>query len=104
MAGGGVDGTTIFAGGGIQNVTIGSSNLPANIPYKDPGHSHIYNELGGSGFELGTAGGATIISTNTSVNTVGITINPSTSALGTGNFFQSLPPSYVGGITMIRAA
>jgi len=109
---GGVDGNTAYAAGGIQNqsVTIGTSNLPASIPYKDPGHTHALTgasnslnaSISGVTWPGGTGGGTLTIGISSA--TVGITINPSTSAVGTGNavFLASLPPSYVGGITMVR--
>jgi hypothetical protein len=104
---GGVDGNTAYAAGGAQNVTLGSSNLPASIPYKDPGHTHSYTSpaVFGNG-QLGASGGFVIspTGTNTGGAAIGITVNPSTAAAGTGNFFQSLPPTFVHGITMIRAA
>src|SRR5581483_7995925 len=90
--------------GGSQ--TIGSSNLPASIPYKDTGHVHLYNQAsfpgGGSVVPAGVGGPQlNTISTNTGNATIGITINPSTAAAGTGNAF--LPPSYVSGLTLLRA-
>jgi microcystin-dependent protein len=113
-AGGGVDGNTLIAVGGIQNVTLGSSNLPASILVNDPGHHHGFTagssvtlfalDTGGGSFAFGSGFNATFQSAITSSATTGITVNPSSSPAGTGNFFQSLPPSYVGGITMIRAA
>jgi hypothetical protein len=109
-AGGGVDGTTLLAGGGVQNVTVGSSNLPASIPYKDPGHVHTLSPTQGlfasaaNAPQAGSGAGTALQTLTMSSAVTNITINPSTAAAGTGNFFQSLPPSYVGGITMIRAA
>src|SRR5258705_909922 len=46
---GGVDGDTAYASGGIQNksIKLGSSNLPASIPYKDPSSSHNQTIPGG---------------------------------------------------------
>jgi len=42
-AGSGINGTTMGASGGAQNQTIGTANLPASIPYTDPGHIHTTN-------------------------------------------------------------
>lgn len=104
---GGVDGNTAYATGGAQNITLTSSNLPSSIPYKDPGHAHSYTRA-----DLGntkTAGAGTQVCDNfTAPNTgtafIGITINPSTAAAGTDQPFSKLPPTYIGGLTLIRAA
>ena len=117
---GGIDGTTIYAAGGVQNIsnTLGSSNLPASIPYKDSGHAHnLTSNITGTtatksfieGAGTGIVGGggafgpANTLSVANSTN-INITINPSTAAAGTGAaiFNATLPPGYVGGITMIR--
>jgi microcystin-dependent protein len=40
VAGGNFDGTVIGGTGGAQNKVISNSNLPADIPVSDPGHTH----------------------------------------------------------------
>jgi hypothetical protein len=98
--------TTVGAGGGAQSITLGSSNLPANIPYKDPGHQHailVYALNATGNNDAGTNGGSLSNTGITNPANVGITINPSTAAAGTGNAVASLPPSYVAGLTLIRA-
>lgn len=96
---------TVGASGGQPSITIGSSNLPASIPYKDNGHSHTYVKRTGANVGGGGAFGPvdTATNTQTSTDTIGITINPSTAAAGTGNAFATMQPSIMGGITMIRA-
>lgn len=96
---GGIDGDTLLAVGGSQTTTLSSQNIPP-VPYVDPGHVHTYDKpiAGVAGPVGGTLGGFTP-GTNTGSATVGITIG-STSPTN----FPNLPPAYVGGITMIRAA
>jgi len=92
-AGGGVDGGTLGAVGGAQNVTLTAAQLPSSIPYTDPGHAHVERGDGGSGGVanrlvqvLGTASNdASTLSTSSA--TTGITINPS----GGGSHFNTQP-------------
>lgn len=106
---GGVDGNTAYASGGsqAQNITIKSSNLPNSIPYKDAGHVHAggqaANQTGFAGSNPSNLWFSP--SGNTNNATINITINPSTAAAGTDVplAFGTVPPSYVGGIIMIRA-
>jgi hypothetical protein len=107
-AAGNMDGNTNLAGGGSESVTLASSQLPASIPYNDPGHTHPYSFRGGTtlGNQNFPAGGAAdnydITDTSCSA-TIGITINPSTGATGTGGGHYNVQPTYIGGITMVRA-
>lgn len=81
-AGSGCDGTQIGLGCGAQNRTIANSNLPASIPYTDPGHQHgpgagtLFASANGGATPAGT--GATISGSFslTASATTGITINP----------------------------
>ena len=111
-AGGGVDGNTLLAGGGTQTLTVGSSNLPP-IPYSDPGHAHTFNINGNSGntyiyvatglaynFYAGGGQGSQMFQTFLDGHTTGISINPS----GASVPLSKISPTYIGGITMIRAA
>jgi microcystin-dependent protein len=92
---------TVGASGGAQSVTLGSSQLPASIPYSDPGHSHNAIQATQSRND-GTSVQSLFAfaqSSPTTTNTVGITINPSG-----GGSHGNLQPTIVGGIVMIRAA
>lgn len=95
---GGVDGNTKFASGGSQVTTLSSQNIPP-VPVTDPGHTHTTDAIKATGGVLGPAGG-----------TLGAaaTINSAFTGITAGNAtptnFPNLPPVYIGGITMIRAA
>lgn len=98
--------------GGAQNITLGTSHLPANIPINDPGHNHNAHSGGvqvvagagvlsiSAGAPLSSAGASSFGSVDTA--TTGITVNPS--SLAANASFTLLPPTYVGGMTLIRAA
>jgi microcystin-dependent protein len=76
-AGGNFDGTAVGNTGGQQNKVIANANLPASIPFTDPGHTHTYNSNGGN-FTLGGGSGGTLSTGNgntTGSSTTGITIN-----------------------------
>lgn len=112
----GVDGNTLLANGGSQ--MLGQTNIPSYAlsvidpghghSITDPGHRHSY--VGGNYFAV-YGGGATLgdsfgASFNTSSDVTGITINSTTTGIsvnsgGSGNGFA--PPSYIGGLTLIRA-
>lgn len=93
----GIDGETILAGGGSQ--TMAQGQLPnVNFTVTDPGHTHTTTITSAVGFTGGAVtGGFPGVSTTGSATT-GITV-----ASG-GSGYPLLPPGYVGGITMIRAA
>jgi hypothetical protein len=103
-AGGGVNGDLPRSFGGAQNFTIANSNLPAAIPYNDTGHSHTVNNVINSNAGVTTnisISGVSFFDSNVNTTTVGvgITINS-----GSPNSpISELPPTYMGGITMIRA-
>lgn len=104
----GVDGNTARAAGGNMSAgaTLSASMIPAmsaaNGYITDPGHAHSYSVFvgnnqsasGGNQYN-GNNSGAT-----TGTATTGITVG---SASPAGLNLQ-LPPTYIGGITMIRAA
>lgn len=98
---GGVDGNTLLASGGSQTTTISSVHIPP-VPITDPGHSHtvLTNGVtnGGTGANIATRISSIDIDP-TSTNFTGISAG-STSPQN----FSNLPPTYVGGITLIRAA
>ena len=98
---GGIDGNTQGASGGVQAATISSQNLPnISFPVTDPGHVHfftgsVYNAaFGGAGVQAGGAFGLF-----TSCAVTNITVNSG----GSGTAMATLPPSYIGGLTLIRA-
>lgn len=100
---GGVDGNTNLSAGGAQTTTLSSQNVPSvPVTVTDPGHSHLYGEavLGGSAGGSGVRNNGTN-SVTTSTNTTGITV---TAGSTSPTNFSNLPPMYVAGITMIRAA
>lgn len=106
-AGSGIDGDTRLSAGGVQNVILESTQVPAtsittgNVStgsFTFHGVS-TYNSTGGSpGIDnIATSGFASQV--NISAQTVtGQTVQ------GGGLFHQNMPPAYIGGITMIRAA
>lgn len=108
FAGSAITGTLLGATGGAQNVTISTSNLPASIPYTDPGHVHAdnANPFKTGNFAIGNGGppgtyatnSGTQLSWNTANATTNITINPgspNTAAL-------NVQPSIVFGVTFIK--
>lgn len=103
-AGGGVNGDAVTATGGAQNNTITANNLPASLPYNDPGHTH--QMIGADNAAGATA--PSILGNNQTrqppLNTLatvitGITINP-----GSPNTpITNLPPMTMSGIRLVRA-
>lgn len=98
-AGSGVDGTTLLAVGGNQ--LMQQHNHPVSIT--DPGHTHTYGRQIGT--NTGQAGASNTLTAATSSSTdTGYTgISATTTNTGTGSS-QNMPPVYIGGITLIRAA
>lgn len=84
--------------------TFGDQNMQAHVHgITDPGHVHSYSQAtfpgGGTIVPAGTGGPQlTTIGANTGSNATGITIN----SVGAGGS-QNVQPSYIGGLTMIRA-
>jgi len=93
--------TGVGASGGAQTNTLGSSNLPANIPYNDPGHFHTLSAQTGAVYNYYAGGFQGYInqSINTDTKVTNITINPGSANTAITN----LQPSYIGGLTLIRA-
>jgi hypothetical protein len=102
---GGVDGNTAYASGGSQTTTLSSQNMPP-IPITDPGHTHtlnngtlVYRQTGALSLQ---GGGSAAVNTNT------LTIASAATGISAGSTsptnFSALPPVYIGGITLIRAA
>lgn len=107
-SGGGLDGNTNLAGGGAESVTLTSSQLPANIPYQDAGHIHGATFRLGSNAAFGNLALAGSVDNNSesvtvATATIGISINPSSGSAGAGGSHFNVQPSYIGGLTLIRA-
>lgn len=105
---GGVDGNTILATGGAQTTLLTSQNVPlVPIVLTDPTHTHslITNYIGTyNGANADVTGGNTggsFRSGVTSASATGITVTAG-NAVPTNT--TNLPPTYVGGLTFVRAA
>jgi microcystin-dependent protein len=106
-AGSGIDGTTRFSAGGNQNTTITSTQMPAHT-HTQEGQQPTF------GYTVRTdvvTGGSTAVAT--SIQSSGGSFSVTTTADGTPGTTGSaggsdvlilMQPTYVGGITMIRAA
>lgn len=101
---GGVDGNTAYAAGGVDNVTLGTSQIPSHTHgTNDPGHTHnvpVNNGSGGFADTSGSAHAGSLGSFNVATSATGIGILNT----GGGASFATISPTYIGGITMIRAA
>lgn len=108
-AGSNIDGDTRFSAGGAQTVTLDTTMIPAHSHgVTDPGHDHDFSSgrvaqrvLYGAGSQgalvaSGTGGDECTINTNTTGISIGNT--------GGGAAHTNMPPAYIGGVTMIRAA
>ena len=85
--------------GGAQATTLSSQHLPKLV---DPSHTHTYGQPNVAAFANTGSGGDTFNTfntVNTGAATTGITYGSSTQIV-----VPSLPPTYVGGLTLIRAA
>lgn len=82
-AGSGVDGLTLGAAGGSQNVAIALANLPAatlTTTIVDPGHGHLIN--GAASVNVGTpAGASSFASGSPQCSTLNISITPNTTGI-----------------------
>lgn len=99
---GGVDGTTLLAAGGVDSVTLATSQIPSHTHgVTDPSHSHSINggttEGSQSGVQGESNGNSNIATTNGA--TTGITIQ----SAGGGALHTNAQPTYIGGITLLRA-
>jgi hypothetical protein len=75
--------TVLGAAGGHESATLLSTHIPANLPYTDPGHTHLGHRqgfLGGSAVGdaamVGSNNGGLLVDQGMTTNTTGITINP----------------------------
>jgi hypothetical protein len=114
--GSGIDGDTRFSGGGAQTVALDSSqngphthsinvntdsggaNHNHSVPGASPGNGQ-YSGGGGSG-----PGGTDGTTGNASAYLHTHEIHANTDSSGSGTAHNNQPPTYIGGITMIRAA
>jgi hypothetical protein len=96
----GVAGNTLFAGGGDQLMPTHSHSNSLS----DPGHSHIANLFnlvnGGTRFG-GTDGGSLALTDTVGSAVTGISITNANAGTGVA---ANMAPTFVGGITLIRAA
>lgn len=98
---GGLDGQTFYASGGAQATLLSSLSLPKMV---DPGHFHTVNNIELPNQILGYQPASNTFhftqtqSPNTTTNVTGITYGSSSQVVT-----PSVPPSYIGGITWIRA-
>lgn len=113
-AGSGIDGDTRFSAGGSQTVTLLQANLPAvdfsvTIPAGQGSHTHNPSPFasswiggpGGFGFNSGTnAGSYTLALTSSTLPQM----TGTAASGGSGTGVNKMGPTYIGGITLIRAA
>jgi microcystin-dependent protein len=109
-AGSGIDGDTRFSKGGAQNVTLTEAQLPPvtkSVPAQRPTFTYGTSTTGVQSASPPPFGviGVTIAGSGagSSVTTVG-DVAPGSITFGSGDFHNNMPPTYIGGITMIRAA
>lgn len=109
-AGSGIDGATLGAAGGAQNVTLSLGHLPQhrhNVGLTDPQHNHTYSQYpSGTTFNVAPSGGAPVVGTAsttaaTSTSATGITIHDGvgnanlTSIVGSDQAHTNMPPTIV---------
>lgn len=97
----GVDGATLFAVGGDQSL---QAHVHVNI-LTDPGHTHgvggNFTQIGVGGTLLGTVSGAGSAGVVVASAVTGISLTNASAGSGSA---ANMPPTYVGGLTLIRAA
>lgn len=98
VGGAGPDGNSLFSTGGDQLAQAHSHSIT------DPGHNHSFNnnpvwtgQTTGNGGS-GNAAPAGVQQTTIASNVTGISVNTALSGAG-----QNMPPTYIGGLTLIRA-
>jgi len=100
-AGSGIDGSTLGANGGAQNVTLDATMIPSHThPVTDPGHQHgIKFDIVGSGSIPGGAVGQSVSAASHTENaTTGITIGASP---GGGLAHQNMPPAIIANYVLV---
>lgn len=109
-AGSGIDGTSKFAAGGAQNQTILQANFPSvnfNLSINDTRTWRTTNLIYGAGSVLGFVAGSNLGLTpiQQPVELTGAgTIGGTAASGGSGTALVTMPPTYIGGLTYIRAA
>lgn len=87
------DAQAMASTGGAQTVTQTTKELAAHTHgVTDPGHTHDYDKVGGSGTIAAGSGATNSVNTATSSETTGITIN----SAGSGLPMNNLPPMRIG--------
>lgn len=106
-AGSGIDGATRFSAGGTQNVTLLEPQLAKHVhTVIDNGHDHpVKYSVGGSGGNpvppaVTAINDGLAVTGSTETSTTGITLG----IAGNDEAHRNMQPTYVGGITLIRAA
>ena len=99
---GGLDGNTLFAGGATDTNIIAKANLPNyNLNVTDPGHTHA---IGQGSFFAGTSPTFGTATTGSSVVTTTSTTNISVALGGSSSPISIVQPTFISGLTLIRAA
>jgi len=97
--GGGITPDALGAICGQDSTTISNSNLPASIPYTDPGHTHALSQSPAVAINAGTGGGGNFLSSPTVItalsNTTGITINPGSPNTAISRIQPSVTLNYI---------
>jgi hypothetical protein len=102
----GVDGNTILSASGVQVITLSSQNMPP-VLITDPGHKHNV-KYGQAGTNVG-AGGINLVQTissgssQTGTNAADTATTGITAGTTLPTNFSIIPPTYMGGLTLIRA-
>lgn len=113
-AGSGIDGATLFAAGGAQNVALSSTHNGPHIHLvNDTGHVHdgqaTYNDIAISSIGLANVSGPiAVLSTSSGTvsdfSTVSAITGISLALSGDGTAHNNMPPAVMSGIRLIRAA
>lgn len=102
--GAGFSGGTNFAAGGIQSITLSSLHLPQLI---DPGHGHSLSPSVFQNMAKGTITNDQVLTTDPIAGLGQVLISSALTGITYGSTSQisvnSMQPTYVGGITMVRA-
>lgn len=98
-SGGGIDGSTRLSAGGVQNITLGSANLP---PIAVTGNQGSILQVSGGAVTVASGTGVQVYPTGSLTGITPTAASTQTSS-GTAALFN-MPPTCVGGLTMIRAA
>ncbi len=103
-SGSGINGNVILGTGGAETVTLLTSQIPSHThanTLTDPGHTHPYVGYDGGAVNAGGGVGGSPSANVTSASFTGMSIN--NAAAGGSGAHSNMGPTYMGGITMIRA-